>query len=73
MIAGILLAGGGYFYQRTKRKHDLQRRRNEAQEAFKAKKQQRMAFRGLYPYQEGDILPGSQRQREALTISTQND
>lgn len=30
-----------------------------------------MAFRGLYPYQEGDTLPGQHRQREALTIFTQ--
>jgi len=31
----------------------------------------RRAFRGLYPYEEGDVLPGKERRTHAETIATQ--
>lgn len=40
-------------------------------ETFESRRLQRTAFRGLYPYQEGDILPGHQREWEAKSIFTQ--
>jgi GTPase SAR1 family protein len=40
-------------------------------ENFEKRKVKRTSFRGLYPYQAGEILPGHHRKREAQTIFTQ--
>lgn len=70
-VATSLLAIAGYVFYRLKRKRALKRRRDEGIEQFRQKHQPRTAFRGLYPYQEGDSLPGPHRQRETLTLLTQ--
>lgn len=70
--AVLLLVGVGiYISYRIKRRHELRQQRAKLRETFESRKQQRTAFRGLYPYQEGDVLPGLQRKREAQTIFTQ--
>lgn len=70
-VALILLGFGGYIAYRIKRRQEIVWQRTQLREAFEKRKLQRTTFRGLYPYQEGDVLPGHQRKREAQTIFTQ--
>lgn len=70
-ITILLLIVGGYVFYRVKRRREIALENARLREAFESRKQQRTAFRGLYPYQEGDVLPGHQRKREAQTIFTQ--
>jgi WD40 repeat protein len=67
----ILIAVCGCIVYWLKRSRELVRQHAKLRETFELRKLKRTTFRGLYPYQEGDILPGDQRKREAQTIFTQ--
>src|SRR5690242_18956214 len=66
-----LLGVAGFATYRVKRRRKISRDRAILRETLKTSRLTRTTFRGLYPYQEGDVLPGEQRIRQAQTIFTQ--
>jgi WD40 repeat protein len=69
-VALILVAVSGYVFRRIKGKQRLRKQREQQLALWEKRKQERTAFRGLYPFSEGDILPGEHRQRDARVIFT---
>jgi chromosomal replication initiation ATPase DnaA len=67
VLAGLTIS----VIYRVRRRRRIEQQRIDAREAFEDRQRQRTAFRGLYPYREGDQLPGHQRKRQAQTIFTQ--
>ena len=71
-VAALFLLGGGFYAHRKAQRRLKLRKRAEAQSSFwEQTGAPNPAFRGLYSYQEGDVLPGRHRQVEALRIATQ--
>jgi GTPase SAR1 family protein len=71
IIAVALIIASAYLFSRAQKRRQLRIQRGEQIALWEVEKQKRTAFRGLYPYREGDTLPGEQRQREARTLFTQ--
>lgn len=70
LLAAVIVAAVSFrTYWRAQRDR-LERDRKERMENWQ-NLQARSAFRGLYAYSEGDVLPGETRRREAQTIATQ--
>jgi NACHT domain. len=71
VVAAALIGVSFYLFHRIQKQRQLRSQRRERLAFWETQKQKKTAFRGLYCYVEGDILPGEDRQREARTIFTQ--
>jgi hypothetical protein len=71
LLALSLVGISAYFYSKIQHRRLIRKRRKEQLVLWEERKNKRTAFRGLYPYLEGDILPGEHRQREARIVFTQ--
>lgn len=70
--AALVVFGAFIFIKVRRRRHSRQLRENRRETwEREAAGAHRTAFRGLFPYQEGDELPGKHRQLEAQRLVTQ--
>lgn len=67
----LLLVVGAFLVYRSRHRQQRARPHADSKLKFENQRLKRTTFRGLYPYQESDILPGDRRRREAQTIFTQ--
>jgi WD40 repeat protein len=72
VAVALVVVGALIFIRVRRRQHSRQlRERRRAKWEREATGAHRTAFRGLFPYQEGDELPGEHRQLEARRLVTQ--
>jgi WD40 repeat protein len=71
-VALILLGVGCFVFIRVRRRQRSRQLREKRRETWEREEAtaHRTAFRGLFPYQEGDELPGEHRQLEARRLVT---
>lgn len=72
-VAVALVVVGALIFVRVRRRQRARRLREKRREKWEreAAGAHRTAFRGLFPFQEGDELPGEHRQLEARRLVTQ--
>lgn len=72
-VALMLLCVGGFIFVRVRRRQHSRRLREKRRETWEREMAEAhlTAFRGLFPYQESDELPGEHRQLEARRLVTQ--
>jgi hypothetical protein len=71
-VAFLLLFGGGYIaHRKAQRRQRAKEKRDSVLRFREHAASKNTAFRGLYSFQEGDVLPGRHRQVEALRVVTQ--
>jgi WD40 repeat protein len=73
VVALTLVVAGALIFVRVRHRRRLRQLRKERRERWEreAAGAHRTAFRGLFPYQEGDELPGEHRRLEARRLVTQ--
>lgn len=73
VVATVLVVGGGFIFISVRRRRQAKKLRDERRRVWEREigEARQAAFRGLFPYQENDELPGEHRQREAGRLVTQ--